>query len=289
VVATWLQLRVARDAQVTERFTRAVDQLGSSQADVRLGGIYALERIGRDSAADRGAVIEVLAAFVRQRAPWSPDASTGAPTGDSVGDTVPTVVAWLRKRAPDVQAAMVVLGRAYWRDRSVELQLNDTDLRRAYLPRVDLQNAYLPGVHLEGSKLGGAVLRDAYLGHGYLQDTSLRDADLTGIRLHDACLDRADLRGARLDGANFQLRAGQQATSLAGADLRGARLGGANLSGAELRGANADASTIWPSGFDPVAAGVVLDEALYGEQLERAPEVRRRHRLLTRRARQRRA
>jgi hypothetical protein len=36
--------------QITERFTRAIDQLGDrDRLDVRLGGIYALERIARDS------------------------------------------------------------------------------------------------------------------------------------------------------------------------------------------------------------------------------------------------
>lgn len=51
-VVTWLQLRarwdelhLSREGQVTERFTRAIDQLGSEKLEVRLGGIYALERI----------------------------------------------------------------------------------------------------------------------------------------------------------------------------------------------------------------------------------------------------
>jgi hypothetical protein len=34
-----------RQGQITERFTRAVDQLGSDSLNVRLGGIYALERV----------------------------------------------------------------------------------------------------------------------------------------------------------------------------------------------------------------------------------------------------
>ena len=48
---TWRQVQVTRQqlylteqGQLTERFTRAVDQLGSDRLDVRLGGIYALER-----------------------------------------------------------------------------------------------------------------------------------------------------------------------------------------------------------------------------------------------------
>jgi hypothetical protein len=69
---TWRQLRIAREGQITERFTRAIDQLGHDHLDVRLGGIYALERIARDSPADRATIGEVLTAFVRSHAPWPP-------------------------------------------------------------------------------------------------------------------------------------------------------------------------------------------------------------------------
>jgi len=34
---------------------------------------------------------------------------------------------------------------------------------------------------------------------------------------------------------------------------------GANLQGANLRGAKANEDTVWPEGFDPVAAGVIFD------------------------------
>jgi hypothetical protein len=64
------QLEVAQQGQVTERFTRAIDQLGNTNLDVRLGGIYALERIANDSPQDRATVAEVLTAFVRGHALW---------------------------------------------------------------------------------------------------------------------------------------------------------------------------------------------------------------------------
>ena len=66
------QLQIAQQGEVTERFTRAVDQLGHAELDVRLGGIYALERIANDSPDDRTAIAEVLTAFVRGHAPWPP-------------------------------------------------------------------------------------------------------------------------------------------------------------------------------------------------------------------------
>jgi hypothetical protein len=37
---TWRQLSVTREGQITERYTRAIDQLGHAQLDVRLGGIF---------------------------------------------------------------------------------------------------------------------------------------------------------------------------------------------------------------------------------------------------------
>lgn len=67
---------IAREGRITERYTRAVDQLGHAQVDVRIGGIYALERIAKDSAHDQPIIGEVLTAFVRGRSPWPPKSLT---------------------------------------------------------------------------------------------------------------------------------------------------------------------------------------------------------------------
>jgi hypothetical protein len=90
------QLTLTRQGQVAERFTRAVDQLGSDKLEQRLGGIYGLERIAKESpdGGTRLVVAEVLTAYVRQHAPRRPKLAT--PTGPP---------------APDVQAIMTVLGR----------------------------------------------------------------------------------------------------------------------------------------------------------------------------------
>jgi hypothetical protein len=58
--AAWWQVRISREGQITERFSKAVDQLGSPNGDVRIGGLYALERIARNSAADRNAILFLL-------------------------------------------------------------------------------------------------------------------------------------------------------------------------------------------------------------------------------------
>jgi membrane protein implicated in regulation of membrane protease activity len=58
--------RLTQQGQITERYTKAIEQLGSDKLDVRLGGIYALERIAKDSRRDHPTVVEVLSAFVRE-------------------------------------------------------------------------------------------------------------------------------------------------------------------------------------------------------------------------------
>jgi hypothetical protein len=63
---------LSREGQVTDRYTKAIEQLGADKLDVRIGGIYALERVARDSARDHPTVMEVLTAFIREhsREPW---------------------------------------------------------------------------------------------------------------------------------------------------------------------------------------------------------------------------
>jgi hypothetical protein len=71
-------LETQRDQQVTERFTRAIDQLGSTdykgnkRMEIRLGGIYALERIAKDSPErEYSTTMKVLSAYVRENAQWT--------------------------------------------------------------------------------------------------------------------------------------------------------------------------------------------------------------------------
>ena len=53
--------------RITESFSKAIEQLGSDKLEVRLGGIYALERISQESPQDHWTVMENLTAFVRER------------------------------------------------------------------------------------------------------------------------------------------------------------------------------------------------------------------------------
>ena len=140
VIATWRQVQVSREGQITERFTRAIDQLGSDKQDVRLGGIYALERIANDSPADRRTVAAVLAALVRNRVPWM----AGLPDGPQHPSPITEErLPWLEHRASDVHTALLVLGRRPPSQDTLQLFLGRVDLRAAYLPDARLPNTSL--------------------------------------------------------------------------------------------------------------------------------------------------
>jgi hypothetical protein len=96
------QVAVAEDGQITERFTRAVEQLGNESIHIRLGGIYALERLANDSDKDHGTIMEILAAFVRERGPVKPPVESGS------SDQKPFKFIFLGE---DIIAALTVLGR----------------------------------------------------------------------------------------------------------------------------------------------------------------------------------
>src|SRR5450755_2061781 len=175
---------------LTDRYSKAIDQLGSDKLDVRIGGIYALERVARDSATDHPTVMEVLAAFVREHSceQWP------LPAG---GATLQ------RATRPDVQAAITVIGR-----RKVSNDLRPIDFTGACLGHADftdanLARAYVTGANLARANLAGANLAGAHLSVANLTSTYLGQANLAGTYLDATNLTGADLTGANLTGASF--------------------------------------------------------------------------------------
>lgn len=55
----------AASRRVTDLYAKAVEQLGSDKAPVRLGGLYALERLAQDNPAQRQTIVNVLCAYLR--------------------------------------------------------------------------------------------------------------------------------------------------------------------------------------------------------------------------------
>jgi hypothetical protein len=54
--------------QVTDRFSHALERLGSAELHVRIAGVYSLQQVMRNSGEHHNDIVEVLAAFVRAAA-----------------------------------------------------------------------------------------------------------------------------------------------------------------------------------------------------------------------------
>jgi uncharacterized protein YjbI with pentapeptide repeats len=68
------QLKLSEQGLVTDRYTRAVEQLGHDKAPVRLGALYSLEHLAQDNPQYRHTVVDVVCAYLRM--PFTPLAQT---------------------------------------------------------------------------------------------------------------------------------------------------------------------------------------------------------------------
>jgi len=118
---------------------------------------------------------------------------------------------------------------------------------------------YLAHANLRGIRLQLAQLCEAQLIGARLYTAHLQGANLSWADLKNANLMEADLQYARLDHA-YLYEADLQMADLSEANLHTTNLRGADLSGADLTGAKYSAGTLWPQGFEPEAAGAVLED-----------------------------
>ncbi|WP_308203280.1 pentapeptide repeat-containing protein [Frankia gtarii] len=265
--------RANANTHVRELYVRAIDQLGSKNDTVRLGGIYALERVANDSPADQRTVVEVLSAFIRMR---STDPALRRPPADD--DPLPSL-----RPAADIRAAVQVLSRLPEQKDVPRCDLAGADLTGpaslsglalprarlagAWLVGADLTDAQLEEADLTNAQLGRATLIGAQMERAVLSHAQMSEVDLTNAWLDNAILtraqmDRAILTGAQLTQANLTdvqlgratligavlieatlidaalIRANFMGANLLRANLWGAALGRVNLRGARLNEAN---------------------------------------------------
>jgi Pentapeptide repeats (8 copies) len=268
------QAQTAREGHYTDLFTKAVEQLGATREvkrhlevkpsyphingkteyipsaetepnlEVRLGAIYALERIARDSERDHGPIMEVLCAYIRNpqncgKAVRQPD---DAPVGSDEWHLWRVVVP--RPRV-DIQAALTVIGRrpreriAYEVKHRLTLDLSDANLQRVNLMDGMFARANFFGAHLEDAWLRRVNFEGAQLSYAFLDEAWAGEANLQGANMN-----RASFAGAKCTKANF-----------AGAILIDVNFLGTNLSEAaglddnNLALAKGDDSTILPVGM----------------------------------------
>ena len=227
-VLAWKNLKLTEDKTVTDRFSKAVEMLADSKKlEVRLGGIYSLERIARDSKADHPVVMEVLTAFVRARS------TPGEEEKITLPQDIQSTLTVIGRRTPTENEQRIDLSGAFLR----KANLTSANLNGADLSYANLSSAYLNATNLSGTNLSSAILSDTDLSGASLSGASLSGANLTSAKLVGANLTNAKLYSAILSDTDFY-KANLYKTNLSGADLSGASLNDTDLSGASLCKAN---------------------------------------------------
>lgn len=221
--------QIAEQGQITDRFTRAIDQIGKRTADghpnveVRLGGVYALEQIVNDVLDQQrerylSQVAAVLVSYVQEN----------AKPGSAVDGKVRN----------DVQAAVAVIGRLV-RFPISRIGLVWLDFSNLELPGLDLSGFNTPMMEwrFDGSNLVGAQFVSSKMSlhaiNANLKGANLSSAVLTMAILREANLTSAWLISTNLSGGMLEKALLNQA-NCPGLRLEHARLHGANLSGARI-------------------------------------------------------
>ncbi|MEM7267983.1 MAG: pentapeptide repeat-containing protein [Pseudomonadota bacterium] len=242
------QARTAEEGLITDRITKAIEQLGAEKTvkkfvdgetkeytqpnlEVRLGAIYALERISQDSLRDHIPIMETLCAYIRQ------NTNVGEAKDFPLGPFPDPLDDDATDEQRQIRADMIEARRQNWSD-----WLNSLGPRRP--PRDDV--AAILKV-LSRRKQSQRDHEDAAAFHLNLARVSLQNIDLSNVDLVDA-----NLKFARLEGANlFEAR-------LEGANLMWAKIGRANLRAAKMDGTHLFDGNLEAAACDSTQIGISL-------------------------------
>lgn len=283
VIRVWINdrnIRATEDGLITDRINKAVEGLGAEKTvsrqrrnsggvlvykkdddgeplydepiyesitepnlEVRIGAIFALERIAQDSERDHIQIMEILCAYIRQNA--GRENVSMPPKDASSGHW--KAWGWEVRTPPrlDVDMAHKVISQRSEARKAHEEKQN----WRLNLQRADLRGLILEDLNLHRADLRNAKLQGADFRRAQLQGADLDRAGLQGATLWGAELQGADLWGAKLQGANLEF-AGLQGADLEFAELQGADLSNAKLQGVYLRGAKLHGAYLEDAEFD---------------------------------------
>ena len=230
-------VRLTQTRLITERFSKAVEQLANDKLEIRLGGIYSLERLAQDSSNDRRTIMEVLTSFVREKSPVKVKekkygfveealAKLNNPAKPkSSSSEIPT----------DVQAVLDVIRRRHKQFQlfpSEGLDLSLTNLNQAMLFRVNLR----------GTSMYMCDLEDAYLYRSSFRECLFSESNLKGANLAKGDYEDTDFSGASLENANLSLskfvNTNFEEATLKNASMFGCSLYTTNFAKADISGAD---------------------------------------------------
>jgi hypothetical protein len=215
------KLAYERDEEGTPDFSKPIyEEASLPNLEVRVGSIYALERIAQDSDRDHIQIMEILCAYIRENAPAeNAEPFPFEPSPDEH-------IAWESKvKGPrtDIRVALEIIGRrskiqielerhteVRGSEKGYRLDLRGTCLQMAQLADMDFKNALFGESRMQGAKLTEAQMQGANFFMAQMQGTNFGEAQIQGAELYGAQMNEetsvsaADLRGAALKEVDFR-------------------------------------------------------------------------------------
>ena len=273
--------KAQHNANEQKMFNEATAKLGDKSASVRLGGIYALDKLASSNEAYLTRIVEILCAHLRETAQQGNDEEENKKKDRKEGkkenkeedekiDKKKYAEKYKDKPSNEIQSLLEVLSGLN------QLGEEKQEDRQSKPVRLNLSGAYLVGANLEDACLNRADLSSTDIRKAHLSRAQLQKANLQNAKMQRARLGKAQLQGASLWGAQMRearlVEAQMQMASLDHAQMQGAYLWGAQMQGARLGWAQMQRAYLWGAQMQMVS----LDHAqmqgaiLYGAQMQGA-------------------
>ena len=193
--AARLQSEISERAWLDDRYERGANLLGSNAPSLRLGGVYALQRLAEEYPEQYHVqIMRLFCAFARH-----PTVLDDKESDFIEYETVRTVdanegTASLRRLRPDLQAVIEAIATRSEAQIKLEREadyaplLSYADLRYLWLHRVSLSGVLLVRANLSGASLLGVNCSGA----------DMWEANFSGARLNGSSFTKAHLSGANL-------------------------------------------------------------------------------------------
>ena len=235
------QAKTAQESLLNERYQRGAEMLGNEVLSVRLGGIYALQRLAEEHPEQYHVqIMRLFCAFAR-----FPTKDDGRGAGQVLNES-----GRILDVRQDVEAIIQSIGIRSKFQMGLEREHGfKLDLQWAVLPRIQLLDLDLSNAFMQHCQLPGANIANSDL-----TDTFLNDADLSGAEFHNVTFRRTGFSTTNLVGAMLQeakmVRVGfHNKTNLSGANLDRANLTGAIFENAILTDAFLTGAILPDAGF----------------------------------------
>jgi hypothetical protein len=273
--ATLKREEIDRDGQIADRYSRAVEQLANEMPTIRLGGIYALEQIAKDSQKHHWTAMEILTAFLRQQAAGrmrryielqslregiqsiSFEQQSDELKQEHFDRTIEGSEATVLTRT-----VLEVLGRrTLAHEESIDIRLDlsyvaifdlgiaDWHFERALFVSCNMSRVRLDNTFCQNAQFLNAQMKDMHAVGAYFQDADFTSANLDGARLIRCHFDStillgADLPGAIIVGGDSPCQRTLQKSSFRSSLLRDAQFINVYADGADFTGATFDRTTL---------------------------------------------